>query len=240
MRFASLLLVLLFIPRLSAATISVEGTATVLVAPEQAILTIGIETDAEALEQAQARNDQLGRAVVEKLKALSPVVQIQTGVMSLGPDRDNKRAIIKYVAHQVLTITGEPAQVRQVVAAALQAGATDIFDVEYAVKDARKYRDQARLLACKAAREKAELLANALGAKVGAVNAINESNNWYWVGRWRSAWWCWSGYWPIHWGGGGYGYQSQNVIVSAGGGAEASPGETQSLSAQINVSFMLE
>lgn len=63
MRFACLLLALLFIPLLPAATISVEGTATILVAPEQSFLTIGIETEADALNLAQQENERIGLAV---------------------------------------------------------------------------------------------------------------------------------------------------------------------------------
>ena len=226
-----------------AGSISVYGTATVQVAPEQAIITLGIETDAERLEQAQLQNEQIAKVVVERLGRLTPVPQIQLGVMSLGPARytDHDNTVIhKQVAHQVITVTSQPGQVQALVLTALQAGATHIFDVEYAVKDARTFRDQARQLACKAAREKADLMATALGAKLGAVVDINEHETW-WSGRWRSPWWCWAGYWSSWQGGGNSHMMAQNVVQrQTNGPEEGASGETQSLSAKIRVSFSLQ
>jgi len=240
-----LLLACLLVPLMPAdhaGTLSVQGSATVRVAPEQAIISLGIENDADTVELAQQQNALISQKVVEQLRKLAPALQLQLGVMSLGPLRDtdrNRRIILKQIAHQVLTVTCEPGQVQAVAATALQAGATHIFDVDFAVKDARKFRDEARLLACKAAREKAELLATALGAKLGPAIAINEPNNWHWSGRWRSPWWCWEGYWYAN-GGSGYQQMSQNIMVHRPSGQDDSgAGETQSLSAEIHVTFGL-
>ena len=48
----------------------------------------------------------------------------------------------------------------------------------------RKYRDQARDLAMKAASEKAQALANAAGAQTGCVLNINENSWSYFNGLW--------------------------------------------------------
>jgi uncharacterized protein YggE len=48
----------------------------------------------------------------------------------------------------------------------LEAGANHIYDVEFMTTELRKYRDQARALAAKAAIEKANDLADAAGLKV--------------------------------------------------------------------------
>jgi uncharacterized protein YggE len=222
-----------------AGRISVQGTATVRVAPELAIITLGIETNADLLDQAHQRNEQIAKAVVERLGRLSPLPQIQLGVMSLGPVRDYKHGesvIVSQAAHQAITVTSQPGQVQALVLTALQAGATHILGVEYAVRDVRAFRDQARLLACKAAREKADLMAVALGAKLGAVVTINEPET-PWSGRWSNPYWSWGGYWS---GGGNHQRNSQNVAhQTASGPEEGAGGETQSLSATIAVSFAL-
>jgi hypothetical protein len=80
-----------------------------------------------------------------------------------------------------------------VVAAALEAGANQVWDVEFYTSDLRTYRDQARELAIKAASEKARALAGAAGAETGCVLAISENNFSYyyyggWYGRDRNLW----------------------------------------------------
>lgn len=219
--------------------ISVQGSATVLVAPELVHIVLGIESEGDDPRQAEGRNAQIATAVTAQLAKLDPPLQLQAGMLSLGPVRDDKRNILRHVAHQVITVTARPAQVREIALAVLQAGATHILDVEYAVKDARAFRDQARRLACTAAREKAALMAGALDAKVGPVVSINEQEQW-WSGRWRNPWWIWNGYWPTHMHGGYQQFTAQNVIQHLDGGEGSGGGETQSLSATIHVVFALQ
>ena len=93
--------------------------------------------------------------------------------------------------------------------AVLHAGANHIYDVEFSTSELRKYRDQARALAVKAAIEKANDLAAAAGTE-SCRKTIGVSTYSYGGGSWYSA--CC---------GNRYGSQmSQNVIqnVSRGGG----------------------
>jgi hypothetical protein len=57
---------------------------------------------------------------------------------------------------------------------ALEAGATSIQSVNFENSNLRKSRDEARMLALKAAREKAESLAHAENGKVGKALVITE------------------------------------------------------------------
>ena len=72
----------------------------------------------------------------------------------------------------------------EVIAAALQAGANQVINVEFYTSELRKYRDQARDLAMKAASEKAQALAEAAGAETGCVLNINENSWSYYNGWW--------------------------------------------------------
>jgi len=72
-----------------------------------------------------------------------------------------------------------------ILAAALKAGANQVINVEFYTSELRKYRDQARELAMKAAKEKAQALANAAGAKTDCVLNINE-NSWSYYNGWWS------------------------------------------------------
>ena len=80
----------------------------------------------------------------------------------------------------------------KVIIAALNAGANQVVNVEFYLSNLRKYRDQARELAMKAAKEKAEDLSSAAGAEVGCIMSINE-NTWShyyggWYGQTRNLW----------------------------------------------------
>ena len=114
----------------------------------------------------------------------------------------------------------------------LQAGATYIHGVDFRTTELRKYRDQARALAIKAAREKAEALARELGQQVGAPLHINEE---------QSGWYSWYGSW---WGGRYGNVATQNVVQNAGGqawGGEGTiaPGQI-SVTARVAVEFELQ
>jgi len=79
-----------------------------------------------------------------------------------------------------------------ILAAALEAGANQVVNVEFYTSELRKYRDQARELAVKAAKEKAQALARAAGAEAGCVLNINENSssyyNGWWDGRGQNVW----------------------------------------------------
>ena len=77
-----------------------------------------------------------------------------------------------------------------VIVAAFQAGANQVVDVEFYTSELRKYRDQAREMAMKAASEKANALAQAAGADTGCVLNINENTSSYFNG-W--GWWWYGG-----------------------------------------------
>jgi hypothetical protein len=62
-----------------------------------------------------------------------------------------------------------------VLSGALLAGANYVHGIEFRTTELRKYRDQARAMAIKAAREKADALAAELGLEVTKALSISES-----------------------------------------------------------------
>jgi uncharacterized protein YggE len=117
--------------------------------------------------------------------------------------------------------------------AALEAGANNVHGVQFRTTELRRYRDQARSLAIKAAQEKAVALAAELGQKVGRPLKIEEQ---------QSNWWAWYGGW---WGGGWSGAMTQNVVQNVSGGGQSSedttiaPGQI-TVNARVAVTFELE
>jgi uncharacterized protein len=116
----------------------------------------------------------------------------------------------------------------------LRAGANHIYDVDFSTSELRKYRDQARALAIKAATEKANDMSSAAGLKVvGKPVALTAYN--YGGGSWYSA--CC---------GNRYGAQGfQNVIQNVGGGGIIANDATVALgkicvTASVTMKFRVE
>jgi hypothetical protein len=114
-------------------------------------------------------------------------------------------------------------------------GAIYVLGVKFRTTDLRKYRDEARSLAIRAAREKAIALAAELGQSVGEPKSINENP----YGYWEESWW-YSPWWGSQ---GANQTMTQNVVQSARGDP-GSAGENVSLGeipvkARISVTFEL-
>jgi uncharacterized protein YggE len=114
-------------------------------------------------------------------------------------------------------------------------GAIYVLGVKFRTTELRKYRDEARSLAIKAAREKAITLAAELGQSVGEPTSISENQ----YNCWEESWW-YSPWWGSQ---GGNQSMSQNVVQSPRGDP-GSAGENVSLGeipvkARISVTFEL-
>jgi uncharacterized protein YggE len=113
----------------------------------------------------------------------------------------------------------------------LSAGANEVVDVQFKTSQLRRYRDEARALAMKAAQEKAQALTGVAGAQVGCVLNIDESTGSSYYGGWR---------------GGRYQPQVQNVMQNAPS-SDQPPSDDGPISlgqiavqAEVNVRFSLK
>ncbi|HKO58702.1 MAG TPA: SIMPL domain-containing protein [Thermoanaerobaculia bacterium] len=167
-------------------TISTSGEATVRVAPDQAVLNLGVDSFAPTLAEATRINADVGARLLAAVKAAG-VEQKDIAIDTLRLNiryRDSNRpskGIEGYDAERSYAITVRRIdRVEETLRAALDAGANSIAGVQFRTTEARKHRDEARRMAVRAASEKAQLLANELGAKVGSPMTITEgSQNWY-------------------------------------------------------------
>lgn len=171
-------------------TISVSAEAVVRVVPDRITIRFGVETFDVLLRDAVARNEVVSAAVRKALTARGvPDRQIKTENISLDilykSSGRPSRGIEGYYARRAWEVTlKERSQVEDVIAAVIAAGANEISSVSYGVEEVRKHRDEARRMAARAAREKAQLLAGELGATVGAPRSISETS---YGGHWAYA-----------------------------------------------------
>lgn len=218
--------------------IDVNGEAVVKVVPDRVRLSLGIETRNKDLDAATAQNDAVVRRVLgtaQQFQVASGDIQTDYVHVDLAYDTHDGTVIDYYsITKGVDIYLRDPAKFEALLKAALHAGANHVYDVEFSTSELRKYRDQARALAVKAAIEKANDMAGAAGLRVNSkpvsISAYSYSGGSFSYGC------C------------GYrrnSYQSQNVIQDMAAGANIPTDETVALgkipvSASVSLRFQLE
>jgi len=223
-------------------TVTVTGSAAVYVVPDQVILGVGVETIATSVEEARRMNEVEGLRLLDALKKAGvPPRSIRTDMLVVdrkGALGYSETSTPGFVIRRGYTITlSDLRKYEQVVTVALVNGANRIMGAEFRDTRLREHRDEARRLAVKAAREKATLLANELGANVGTVRSINEYADRNWSNEMLSGpqqWWSWNSH--------AMQQQAMNISIPRGdevdSGGSLPPGRIP-VRAQVNVTFYL-
>jgi len=214
--------------------ITVNGQAEVRVVPDEVILTLGVETNDMSLATARRRNDEIVAKVLQAASAVGVAPKdVQTEFIQLEPryrDDYEKRTFLGYFARKTVAITlRDLDQFEELLTGCFEAGVNYIHGVEFRTSELRKYRDEARAMALKAAQEKASDMSQELGRTAGAALEVTENYSGWWSGY--SSWW-----------GGGWNSMMQNSVQNAGNAAAEisgmAPG-TISVDATVTVVFEL-
>jgi uncharacterized protein YggE len=168
-------------------SVTVSGESAIFVTPDEVLLSIGVETFDPSLEAARQQNDQHSRRLLAAIKDLGVEEKhLQTDDLRVEiryRSGEPFRGVEGYVARREYTITlKDPKLTERAVDAALRSGANLLLGIEYRTDELRKHRDEARRMATRAAREKAQLLAGELGEQVGRPRAISEAG--FFFGGW--------------------------------------------------------
>lgn len=157
------------------------GEATVSAAPDQAIITVSVMTQAPTAQAAAADNATKTSAVLAAVKkALEPGAEVKTVGYSLAPAYTYPREggepkITGYQAsNSVLVKTADLSRVGPVIDAATAAGANNIQGLQFTIKDNRAVERQALEMAARNAVEKTKAIAAGLGVTVGRVVMAEE------------------------------------------------------------------
>ena len=163
-----------------ASRITVMGDSVVQAQPDTAILSISVVTQARRALDAQQENATKTDAVVQALKAAAGTgAEVKTSGYSVQPQRlyreNQPPTITGYEARNTVTVTlSDLKKVGAVIDAASQAGANDIGGIAFTLRQDRPARDQALREATRAAMQKAEIIASALGRRVTRVVEVQE------------------------------------------------------------------
>ena len=170
-------------------TLNVSGSGQVSARPDTAIITLGVQTEAEQANVALSENSQQMQAVIDALKKAGVAAEdIQTQVINLQPRYEQPPApgpstlpgtpkLVGYVATNTVEVTvRQLGTLGELLDAAVQAGGNQIEGISFEVSNPATLLDQARAAAWQDAQHKAEQLAGLAGAKLGEVLSITESS----------------------------------------------------------------
>ncbi len=159
--------------------ISVSGQGSVTVKPDVATVTLGVETtNADASKARKANNEAMDK-VLKAVKTFGIADEdITTTNFNIYPVYDEKgQKITGYrVFNNVSVRVKDLAKLGQVLTAATDAGANSSYGISFDVLDRTQAYNDALKQAMEKARARADVMAAALGVKVGAVRTINESS----------------------------------------------------------------
>lgn len=185
-------------------TISVSGSAEIRVVPDQVVITAAVETRAKEVAVACKENETSIRSIVEFLKSsgvedkyiateyisIEPIMRrpvymgkgqaVQTNANPFGPgDEAEEEATVQpvgYLARRQFAITiVDLAKFEDLYCGLVGRGINRVSGIEFRTSKLREHRDEARLKAVRAAKEKAQAMAEELGATVVAIKSVNES-----------------------------------------------------------------
>ena len=161
--------------------VSVNGTAAVRVAPDEVLLTVGVDTRHANLQEATRDNsERMARAMALVRRHGVSDKDLQVNHIQVEPDynHDQSRTVpVAYRVHKSMTLRLTQLQQFDALLTDLYAaGVNQVGDFEFRTTQLRRHRDKARELAVQAAREKADQLTAQLGVKRGQAISIRESS----------------------------------------------------------------
>jgi uncharacterized protein YggE len=160
--------------------ISVTGTAEIQVAPDEAVLRLGIETSNKDLAYAKSQHDTRVKKVMALAQSAGVEAKyIQTSELTMGPEYtdDRYRQLLGYEVSQTIAITlKDLSKYEALMTRLLGAGVNRVDGIDFRVAEPRKHKDEARAKAIRAAREKAVAMAAELGQTIGKPWSISEES----------------------------------------------------------------
>lgn len=167
--------------------ILVSGEGRVEVAPDLAVITLGVSKEAKEAGEAMALVSEDMFAVVQELRAVGIADKdLQTQQISLQPVWSNggsynssgERRITGFLAANTVNLrVRDLDQLGEVLDRVLRAGANQFQGLRFDVADHALLQDQMRASAVADARHKAEQLAAAAGVTLGPVRTITDQDH---------------------------------------------------------------
>src|SRR5262249_40520452 len=152
--------------------ITVAGEAEVNVAPDEVVFDVTVQTINKDLRLAKNQTDDRLKKVVDLTRKYQIAsADVQTDYVRLEPryrGNDESRLFIGYsVQKDVIFTLRDVTRAEALLSELIESGISRINGLRFQTSQLRKFRDQARALAIKAAHEKATALTAEIGQKIG-------------------------------------------------------------------------
>jgi hypothetical protein len=161
--------------------INVSGEGKVKVTPDQALISISLETKGPKATDVKKENDTKMDAVIKYIKKWNIAKEdFQTQRVSLYPNYDYEKKKHNYVATQsVQILLKDLTNYDAIIDGLVDIGINRIDNVEFKSSKFAQLQSDARKLAIKDARAKAEDFVSVLGQKVGKAITISDNSQNY-------------------------------------------------------------
>ncbi len=159
------------------------GSSDVRVRPDQAVVRVGVETEAQTAAEAREQNAVRVNKVVDALRSLKiPDGQIETAAFQIYPVRrfedESRRGEPPVVGYRVVNIvvvrTEQLDLVPRVIDDSVGAGANRVESVSFELKDEGTARQMALRQAIRVAKENAMAMAREMGVQLGEVRSVQQ------------------------------------------------------------------
>lgn len=161
--------------------ITVSGEGKVKVTPDQASISISIETKGTRADDVKRENDKKMDAVLKFIKKSNIAKEdYQTQRVSLNPNYDYEKKKHNYIATQTVQILlKDLSKYDALMEGLVDEGINRIDNVEFKSSKMKELQSDARKLAVKDAKVKAEDFVSVLGQKVGKAILISDNTQTY-------------------------------------------------------------
>ncbi|HEV7745322.1 MAG TPA: SIMPL domain-containing protein [Pyrinomonadaceae bacterium] len=162
--------------------ITVTGQAEMMVVPDEVAFSLSVASMEKELPAAQEKNDQIVKTLLAIARQYQlPANKVQTGYISVSQRFTDEEVTKKPPVFLGYTVTKNVGIILQDVSKAealladiFKSGVSSIQGVSFRTSQLRKYKDQARAMAIKAAQEKAIALTKEIGQSIGKAYTITE------------------------------------------------------------------
>lgn len=187
MKKAALILSLLFMGMSNAQEvkqlpqISVAGEGMIKVVPDQVVITATVETKGNNAKDVKKENDKQMEAVLKTIKKMNLApADFRTRRVSLNPIFDYEKKKTTYNATQSIEILlRDLSKYDELMEGLVDQGINRIDNVIFQSSKVAQYQSEARKLAMKDAKLKAEDYVSVLGQKVGRAMTISDNSQNY-------------------------------------------------------------
>ncbi len=161
--------------------INTNGEGKVKVVPDQAAIAVTVETKGNNAKDVKKQNDQKIEAVLKFIKKMNLAPEdFKTKRVSLNPQYDYEKKKHSYNATQTIEILlKDLSKYDELMEGLVDEGINRIDEVTFQSSKLGQYQSEARKLAMKDAKLKAEDYVSVLGQKVGKALTISDNSQTY-------------------------------------------------------------